>query len=448
MFSKSKNHNKPNSRTGAVEATHGAAVHEPKPAGSEGLVSYEVCNPHPEQHKCKPSKKEKRKLRYQRRHEAQQRAYGSFAADREMLRASGMEAQADSMKLPRTFWCGHKAKPGTQFVEVRRDGENGHAHVSNIQYCGSVWQCPVCGAIIRNQRAQEITEAITKSQEQGMGAYFITCTVRHHKGDDLKTLLRVLSNAYRDMVNGSQYRKAKEAHGLVGYIKSLEITVGENGFHPHNHVLMFTEGKATEDGAAQLQSFLLERWKRFVVKHGGEEPNEHGLMVVPVDKNAKVLGQYLAKMAGEDGIALEMARADLKRGGDAGSLTPFELLDIDTPRARALWAEYCEATKGKRSVYFSRGLRDRLGMGKEKTDEEIAQELEKVGSLEVVIDADSYEAAIDRDYAAVPTILELVEEKKFEDLSRYLNCELSETVMPDRMTGELVKCRVLNRVRK
>lgn len=71
-----------------------------------------------------------------------------------------------------------------------------------------------------------------------------------------------------------------------------------------------------------------------------------------------------------------MARFDAK-SGRGESISPFELLDDDSsisPGRRAvLWREYYAATKGRRAITWSRGLKKLYEIG-EKTDEEIQDE--------------------------------------------------------------------------
>jgi hypothetical protein len=66
----------------------------------------------------------------------------------------------------------------------------------------------------------------------------------------------------------------------------------------------------------------------------------------------------------------------LKHGRE-GHRTPFDLLrdyaDGDSG-AGSLFREFARAFKGKRQIVLSRGLRQDLGMGSEKTDQELAEE--------------------------------------------------------------------------
>ncbi len=74
------------------------------------------------------------------------------------------------------------------------------------------------------------------------------------------------------------------------------------------------------------------------------------------------LGGYLTKVEGGWGAGLELARSDLKRGRRGGR-SPFELLAEAAEGdvlALMLWLEYERATKGKRAISWTRGLRKML----------------------------------------------------------------------------------------
>ena len=143
------------------------------------------------------------------------------------------------------------------------------------------------------------------------------------------------------------------------------------------------------------------RWARFVEKSTGKVPTrQHGVDVQRVDQDGQVLGKYLAKVQDEGksktekwSASAELARADVKRGrGD--NFVPFELLDEDhdlpAAQRRRLWAEYYEGTKGRRCITWSRGLKDRFGIG-EATDEEIIEDTE-AAPVRYLADGRAYDA--------------------------------------------------------
>lgn len=381
------------------------------------------------------SKPRRRDVRFIRRHTAQQRSYAKYADEKREIIESGQDPSGH--KLPRTFWCGHKLGAQGGRVDVKRDPAHGQAHYSGVKFCGSVWACPVCSAIIRRQRAQEVAEAVSRWQTQGHGLYLVTATLKHHRGDDLRTLLDVLTKAWRATVSGKAWQEFKKSFGIRGYVKSLEITHGENGWHPHLHLLVFADGDATEQGADVLGSMILPRWQRYVTKLGGRLPNSHGVDVRPVDDKGRAAASYITKLADESGIALEIARADDKESSFARSVTPFQLLDEDTPKCRALWSNYLEATKGRSSITFSRGLRKLLGMVSEKTDAEIVADLEDVGEKVAEFEAEAYEAAR-RGGATLGAVLSAIERGAHERVCELIGCKMEWIEQPDYSTGEII----------
>lgn len=81
------------------------------------------------------------------------------------------------------------------------------------------------------------------------------------------------------------------------------------------------------------------------------------------------------------GAAYEAAGAALKLARGEQGRTPFELLREYTeqgrPRAGRLFADYVQATKGRRALSYSNGLRALYLLGDEATPEEAAQEQER-----------------------------------------------------------------------
>jgi hypothetical protein len=86
-------------------------------------------------------------------------------------------------------------------------------------------------------------------------------------------------------------------------------------------------------------------------------------------------------------VDAELAKAIAKRG-HGNSLMPFDLLhygligqDAEVYRmARERYAEYVAATKGKSSLHWSRGLRDKLGI-REVSDADLAGGPDLIGTV-------------------------------------------------------------------
>lgn len=334
----------------------------------------------------------------------------------------GTNAKSEEwVKADRVAFCGMpRGFDGVQVKTVATEHGTA-AHYGNVKLCGQVWQCPVCSAIIRAGRAEELADGVSRWSARGGGFLFVTQTLRHKHGDDLAELLDILARSQREGISQSSWwRGVRRRYGLVGYVRSLEITLGANGWHPHHHTLWFTEKPMIAEEAQALADELRGKWADAVTRRGGRVPNEHGADVKAVSA-AEVDGLpwYLAKeqvkaaeltekQAGS--LAAEVARGDWKGGYPDGSVTPFELLDLTGKCAAQLWDEYITATRGKSSVRWSAGLRGRLGMDtEEKSDAEIIDECEAQGFAAFVIERRLYVGEVLADPYKEARVLELAE---------------------------------------
>lgn len=257
------------------------------------------------------------------------------------------------------------------------------AGFGNVEHCNSIWACPCCGAVIRSERAKEIQQAVAAHQKTGGQLLFFTGTLRHHAGDSLNETLDAILKAWSKLIQNTPWKKKKERFGINGYIRSVEITYSEkNGWHPHVHVLLFLDEEMTDLDFEFFKGWLFDRWAMMIERHGCGVPTKQGLNLQKVDKKGEVLGKYLAKFQEEKSwrVGSEMARSDVKHGRSTGSINPFELLSEDCglteKKRQGLWIEYYKATKGRRALTWSRGLKKRFDIG-ELNDEEIIDELEK-----------------------------------------------------------------------
>jgi hypothetical protein len=279
--------------------------------------------------------------------------------------------------LRRVAACGRATRDGAVQI-VRRQESDGHrAAATGLVACGSIHACPVCSAHIRAVRSTDIEEAARRHLAGGGGLLFLTLTLRHHRGEALAGLLDGLMKAWTAAIRGMPWKRKRDAYGIVGFIRSLELTWGEaNGWHPHLHLLVFTAAPLSPDALADLDGWLTSRWREQVVRRGLSAPDgEHGLVLEAVT-NAEGVTRYVAKVQDERALSLEMSRGDLK-SGRGGRLMPFELLAAagdGEAWAVPLWREYEAATKGRRCIGWSRGLRDQLGLGDELEDEDVVLE--------------------------------------------------------------------------
>lgn len=172
-----------------------------------------------------------------------------------------------------------------------------------------------------------------------------------------------------------------EKLGYVGRVVATEVTWSwDNGWHPHFHILMFFEQELFNGGQG-LRTFLANEWVNACRKAGLKLPTlEHGVDL----QDGSYADQYVTKW----GLESEVTKGHLKKGRE-DSLTPFDLLrqSIELPKYGFLFREFADAFKGKKQLFWSKGLKELLGI-ESKTDEEILEETDKDS---IVIDELAFE---------------------------------------------------------
>ena len=305
------------------------------------------------------------------------------------------------------------------------EGTERKAYVANIQTCRSSWGCPVCAAKIRQKRALQIAKAAAKHLEQGGGLEFIMLTMPHDRGDELDALLDGLKAGWDGISKGYARRKDWENYGIEHYVRSLDLTWSERaGWHPHYHVLLFTEEPLSLQDRRDLEQRFYRRWAEGVTSEGWRKPRREGVRFRSIESESEatsvgyytaegVLEQHRAVEEEEDRMEMgwEMTRHDLK---SASGMTPWDILShlrhyrrkvqkaegyandaggwSELPNGelakaqadewrgkaqgfRSLWHEYEQATKGRRSIQPSRGLWDAFDVAEgDLEDEELAEE--------------------------------------------------------------------------
>lgn len=368
---------------------------------------------------------EYRRRRFRRRAEAQRREY---AAAR---RAAGLSPNDHTTKVRTSTatYCGRPLR-GVGGVSVKVT-EAGHAHYNGLARCGNIWRCPCCSQLIRRERAEEIGEALRRHISAGGGVIFVTTTVRHSLRDALADTMGVLSGAWARCNRSRAFRSFKAELGMVGYITSVEIVFGRHGWHAHQHRVVFTDAPIADEDIPAVKARLFSFWRDAVEAEGGTCEFD-AFDVRKVSGGTSELGRYVSKAVdGVEGLGRELALGDLKSGRVAGSVSPFQLLDDDSAEAHRLWDEYATATRGKSAIRWSRGLRDRLGLGREKTDEQVAQDADAVGEVELVVDADVFAERVARKPQVMAGVLEALEHHDLEGAARLVGVPLAWEPWPD-----------------
>lgn len=267
-------------------------------------------------------------------------------------------------------------------LKILKNDEN--FYFGGLMRCGSVWSCPDCASIISGFRRNELIEAFSSALAQGLSISMLTLTVPHYAKDNLEDVLNGLQRALRTMKNRKSYKDFVKQVGVVGNIRALEPTYGVNGWHPHFHIILFTE-KNIDAQLDEFKKHLLAHWKSACVSSGLPCPNEHGLDLV----NGTWAASYVSKW----GVAEEMTKGHLKKCKKDGHISPFGLLELyadGDKNAGKQFQEYARVFKGRRQLVWSKGLREMLKVRDQISDENVIAEVEKKSEVFMTITYQEY----------------------------------------------------------
>lgn len=246
----------------------------------------------------------------------------------------------------------------------------GRASYGGLMVCGSPWVCAVCADRITRERAKEVVTVMGRHMGAGKAVFHVPFTIPHRANQPLKELIGKIGEARRIMANRPSWKRFKNVVGLIGYVRGLEVTWGENGWHPHLHDAWFLSKRFDDGSIVNLHRMVLDMWQSACEAAGLEKPNYRGVMVTSVRDPTS----YVAKW----GIQAEMTRGHMKRGR-AGRYSPFDLLRGIHEGEKHLtrkFLEYADAFHRRRQLVWSKGLRELYRMEPEKADDEIAESMD------------------------------------------------------------------------
>lgn len=374
--------------------------------------------------------------------------YRLLATARGLLYGEGVRCQ---LQFPNKIHATTKCRYVTHGdVRVMQSLEHSSAFFAGLVTCGSVWSCPVCSALIQERRRIELEKAITWAYDNGLQAVMVTLTFSHSESQKMKFLLDAQADALGRLRRGSPWDRFKESIGYEGMIRGLETKWGSNGWHNHTHELMFVSRDAIADlstvearafeaekrgcepedleGIRDMKSVILGRWEKACKAAGLLDDGkvkafrEHAVDV----KGWCSASDYLAKQddARHWGIDREMAKANSKidKTGKREGIHPFGLLamaDEGDEKAGDLFVEYSIAIRGRAQLFWSRGLKAKVGI-EEKTDEEIGAEEQDRAKCLGLLDQHDW-SAIRAVPGAMSKVLDLAEKDGWQGVRDYVS---------------------------
>jgi hypothetical protein len=290
-----------------------------------------------------------------------------------ILRADALKVAPDKFpaNVHRTVGCTWIRVGDVSLVKPK---QRDSYHYKGLATCGSVHTCPICASKIQERRRQEVVLAIAYAATIERSPFMASFTFPHRLDQPLSLLLSLQQEAIKKLRQRRAYIALMLRCKSAGRIRTLEVTHGKNGWHPHTHELLFLDGEVP---AEWIRQELAHQWLKACTSVGLFRPGidqESDFLRHSVDVRAGDEGAagYMAKMDDQSkwGLSHELTKSSSKQGRRAGS-HPFRLAENDS--TAHLFVEYVWAMKGQRQLVWSRGLKSLVGVI-EKTDEEIAQE--------------------------------------------------------------------------
>lgn len=287
----------------------------------------------------------------------------------------------------RTCWCHRGVASAADSVSIYRQVSGDSARMHGVTTCKSVWTCPTCSAKICAVRQAELSDGMKYWIAQGGYTWLLTLTFPHEFGMPLAALMPKFGKAKSHFKNSKTYKRILAKGVRRGSVSSLEVTLGEHGWHPHQHDLVFATkdafGEVTEHEFGRLTSTLIDELKHawymalrnagLCEQHQMSDVLAHGLDV----RGGQYAAEYIAKFGREQkwGLSREVTMHAAKTGSDSKGAHPFQILawaEDGDGLAVDQFREYSEAFEGKRMLSWSRGLKKELTGTDETSDEEAA----------------------------------------------------------------------------
>lgn len=286
--------------------------------------------------------------------------------------------------IPRVCRCGLELQWNAAFVQLVRDAR-GYARFSGLETCRRVWLCPVCAQRIAWKRGRELEEQIRVWLEAGGTVLFQTLTFPHDYSDPLKESAQIAAKAFTAVLSGRRWQDERNRYGIEGTVRTLEVTLGPSGWHPHLHALIFLRRPRGVRARRAIQKNFFGRFSKVIQRAGYRAPDIRNCPIEIV--HSAEVGQYVTKFSG---VVRELTAWHMKKGRSQ-SRTPMQLLqDLvanNSAEDRRRWSEWETGTYRRRQLTYSRGLRKRLTK-REEIDPAIRAELEiqeALGSQSLII---------------------------------------------------------------
>ena len=272
-------------------------------------------------------------------------------------------------------------------ISIERNTVTGRAEYAGVLTCDNCWACPICAGKLTEHKRRELQDGMNLWTRDGGKVYLLTLTFRHDVTLSIDEGIGKMQRALRSLKGSRAYKQIMAAAGAIGAVKALEVTCGENGWHPHTHTLIFARA-----GRGDHLEKIRELWADAVRRVGLGTVNEHGFDLRGGDYAAEYVAKF-GKEAGDQSRATarawwsashELTKGHTKQTQRLKGATPFTLLRWyrgGDAHAGAMFIEYAHAFKGRAQLYWSPRLRKKLDLLELQRPKLPAPEREKVAAI-------------------------------------------------------------------
>jgi hypothetical protein len=285
--------------------------------------------------------------------------------------------------------CYRHRLPMRETVDLKHSPSKQNAFYCGLMKCGLAWVCPLCAVRLSEQRREMLTIALDNARSIFLPV-MVTYTVRHNASQRLADLLGGMLAAYRRMRQSRAWRTLKDEFMVEGEIRTVEITYGDDGWHPHFHVVLFMtidilhfarQTRQNAQGEAigvdydlnhirtALEGHIVPMWLDALRFYGLDALAERALRVTSdYDELSGYVTKFGSELPESDRkwtLAEEATKGSSKKARSDNNLGVWEILlyaGIGVKRFEALFLEYASATQGKSGLQWTPGLRERLGV--------------------------------------------------------------------------------------
>lgn len=249
--------------------------------------------------------------------------------------------------------------------------DRAYGRIGGVCVCGQSLCCPVCAPRIAAFRSREVAQAYERAVSAGFEARLVTYTVPHHRGSTLGAEIDSFAEAWRRL--GAGRRSMVTRRFSLGNHVGRECTYSaKNGWHYHFHQLRYDRAGSfdVDRGRADWLGCLASIGRRT------DAAEEYAFDSVLVGSVAGA--RYVAKLATSveaqgRAIGLEVAAGAMKGRNLATLLHQASQGDAVAERVWVYGVGDIVSRKVS-SVRWSPGLREKLALLSEKSDQQVAEE--------------------------------------------------------------------------